>query len=239
MFFSFLKKNTKRQIQNYVSQNSLSSQASKKLESTLLNYNIQLKPVGSQKNYFLFRYFYRSPILFVFSVLFLFLILSVTLFFPEKNIPKKGNFLIDVEQMHEVSFLPADFNLDGNFSNFSLVLKDTWKGKPFTPTIPKLITDDFTGFQGRFFTIKGNPAVGIHLKKSKHSHFHRPISPFDIQKGMLYIMKLSRNQQNFPKTKTLEKIKSSSGKMHKIMAWSEGIYGYAMVESSNDTEVLP
>ncbi|MES2615106.1 MAG: hypothetical protein V4591_06810 [Bdellovibrionota bacterium] len=162
--------------------------------------------------------------------------LGVASYFDSSNESSLHDPVSEVVSLSDNLNFPADFNLDGNLNDLPDLIRDSLPNHTFKPAIPAQIAQDFSAYEGRFFLYKGEQGVGISVMPAS-SHADTAI-PLRLHQGFerkqpstLYIVKLSdKNRSAFPFKRTSRKIASASGKIKRVYAWSDGTYGYAMVQ---------
>lgn len=125
---------------------------------------------------------------------------------------------------------PADFDLEGDASGFREVVEEVFPQQDiFSADLGKQLADEgYSPREGRFFTWSGEPGVSI-LLKGKEGEEDKPAT--------LYIVRLTeKNEQKFPRERTLKRVGERAGKLRKVNVWRDGRYGYAMVQSAHVPE---
>lgn len=120
---------------------------------------------------------------------------------------------------------PADFDLEGDPAGFREIVQEVFPHQDvFSADLGKqLAGGGYTPSEGRFFTWSGEPGVSILLKGEQGG---------DTTPATLYIVRLTdKNEQKFPRERTLKRVTGRSGKVRKVNVWRDGRYGYAMVQS--------
>lgn len=125
---------------------------------------------------------------------------------------------------------PADFDLEGDASGFREVVEEVFPQQDiFSADLGKQLADEgYSPSEGRFFTWSGEPGVSI-LLKGKQGDEDKPAT--------LYIVRLTeKNEQKFPRERTLKRVGGRTDKLRKVNVWRDGRYGYAMVQSAQQAE---
>ena len=120
---------------------------------------------------------------------------------------------------------PADFDLEGDPAGFREIVQDVFPQQDlFSADLPKQLAGGvYFPSEGRFFSWSGEPGVSILLKGAQGA---------ETSPATLYIVRLTdKNEQKFPRERTLKRIAGKSGKVRKVNVWREGRYGYAVVQS--------
>lgn len=226
---------------------SLSSEQKQALEATLLSHPVSSSLSLNESILNSFISPNRGRISFYKKIIFSHLVTAVvaiavtlgfaTYFHSANEITPAHDLISDVVNLSENLNFPADFDLDGGTLNdLPDLIHESLPNHSFSPAIPVQLAQDFSAHEGRFFLYKGEQGVGISmLPMAQNNNSTLPLrlhQGFErSQPSTLYIVKLSeKNRAAFPTQKVSRKISSASGKVKRVYAWSDGAYGYAMVQ---------
>lgn len=217
----------KEQVKKHFQKHSVSSQRKRHLEELLLN-------SGKQKNIKFFnnltqklkKVYLPSKKIYLSHVVTALVAASTTFFFLNVFENSNHDFISEmVSALQDANALPPDFDLVGDSSALPQLSMDSLPNQSFEPVIPQQLAQSYFAAEGRFFLFKGLQGVSIKMEPNL-------LNKKVIRKkpATLYIVKLSKKNENFPKKNVLKKIQASATKIKKVYAWREGAYGYVMVQ---------
>lgn len=234
-------------VQSYFSAVNLTSAQTKRLEGLLLS--APASSLSLYERYPLVQFLQKNKIILFSNLATALAVASLFVFgsyFLSAGEPLSDSqdIISEVAVQPDASVMPADFNLEGDFESLQELINDSLPStQMFTPNIPSQISKSYTAYEGRFFLVNGQQGVSINMKRSVaapldthlggtvDSHWNWSASP-----STLYIVKLNKKSQAaFPQQKTLRKVFSATGKINRVYAWREGMYGYAVVQPPPST----